>query len=189
MAFPEELKVYWETYGKEDILNLISYENLGCKPGNPRFKEALKERLNTFDTDAIIVNSISFQSYCIHSNRGYTINFESNPRQKLVEAETTVFRSSDNGGIHPDLVRDVLSYFRVVHAQSFHLTQTALAAMTAVKYSTRREFDYKQKIIALRAIVFRRYKTCAVAFRIHVSLHHHRCGHCSEANTVLNRPC
>lgn len=94
---PLELQAWWLTTGRKSLERLFSRHDLVLEPHQVGFPQAVQHKLRTFDHDETW--QASLRADWQNQRAKQTNSNDFNPRRRLKEALTTIFRRAEAGGL------------------------------------------------------------------------------------------
>lgn len=94
---PTELENWWLNHGHKALEELVSCRDLELGPRDVGFAQAIQHKLRAFDHDQQLQAELLSDCLAVRASQETRISI--NPRKKLKDAATQIFRSSEDGGI------------------------------------------------------------------------------------------
>jgi hypothetical protein len=157
--FPAHLKAYFDGPGKQSILDVIDYDRLKRRPGDPGFDEACQAVLIANDNDGMLLAQILNALPDIESQQRFS--YHDHPRSNLRQAAENVFGIA---GVDLPSALDGLGHLDAFEVQRRSLVDIANAVIRQDHLETGRAAYINE----LNAICRERYNDCYVGFRAHV---------------------
>jgi hypothetical protein len=125
--YPDELEEWWLTGGRDALRRLIDVSEVGSKPREFGFSQAIQHRLRAFDTEREIHNELILRLPEIRASR--QIDFSANPRKSMTEASQNIFKKPEDGGMDYSRALEGLGQ---LDAMEFHRRRLLAATSKAI---------------------------------------------------------
>ncbi|KAF7550407.1 hypothetical protein G7Z17_g5744 [Cylindrodendrum hubeiense] len=125
--FAPELEEWWLGSGYEALIQLVAPGDDAIDPQECGFAQHIQRRLCALDNDRALQADLEAAWPTIRIMRG--INYVANPRKRLKEASTSIFRQVEDGGIDLSRVLEGLGYLDAMEVHRLRLMKATRGAM------------------------------------------------------------
>lgn len=127
---PAELHSWWLTSGHDALVTIFERRDDLCSSNEVGFAQALQRRLRSFDNDDAIQSSLRREWTVLRTNQGTSSSIAChNPRKRLKEIMTCIFRSPQSGRINKTAALEGLGQLDEVEARRLCILTATQNAM------------------------------------------------------------